>query len=191
MNATDKQNELHPPTLDYKATVSARLFSLTIGIYFIGCVAGLMFVSGVFGAEDAFGLSMIAICPIIVAVRMRLRWHSAVNRDFMFLVLLLIVATGSSIGLVRSWYHADNDLKPEDKVFAEFRRALHNDSSFRNITVSPKKVKGTYDVTGSVASKSDLQRLDALANQFGITGQRPPHEQTYHCWMQIEVRANK
>ena len=150
---------------------AARLFSLAFLVYLIVWAAGFGFASREFGLGAATVLSSIPALPLIVGLRMRRRWHSVQSKELVLLALLLVVAIGSSLVVVRNWYETGMDrYHSEDVKFVEFGRALRKDPAFQDIRICFTKTKHIYWVSGTVKSESDLSRLRFLAARYGITG---------------------
>jgi hypothetical protein len=92
-------------------------------------------------------------------------------REFAFLTLLLIVAAGGVVGVVRNWYETGmDDRHTEDLKWAKFGQALRKDPSFREVEIQTTEPKHIYWVRGTVTSEADLIRLNSLAIENGITG---------------------
>src|SRR5271157_3121192 len=82
--------------------VWGRLFSAAIVAYLVVWAAGFVFVSRVFGLYGALALALVPILPLVIAVRLRRRWPSVRVREFASLAALLVVASGSVVGVVRN-----------------------------------------------------------------------------------------
>ena len=166
---------------------SARLFSLTMIVYLLAWAAGFAFVDRVFGLGYAMVLSLITAFPLFVGARMRHRWPTVRARELALLAFLMIFAAGSSIGVVQNWYATGMDRRhAEDLQFAEFGRALSKDPLFRDIKIHLTDGKNIHWVSGTVASKADLDRLNALANRCGISG-RLDGPSAYSVSIEIEA----
>jgi hypothetical protein len=154
---------------------SRKLFSLVLLAYLTLSLAGFAFVWRVFGLAAANCLSLIQVLPLIAGIRMRRRWQSLRQREFAYLVTLLVVAVGAVVGLVWAWYAAGLDRQhSSDMELAEFNRLLHKDPAFRDVEleVSPRRwvFSGAQmlSIRGTVASQADLDRLKSLAAQYHI-----------------------
>jgi ABC-type uncharacterized transport system permease subunit len=115
-------------------TISTLTFrrTVTIGtvVYFMALVAGFVFVTQIFGAISAIKLSIIPILPIIVAVRVRRRWPSVRGREIAFFFALILIVTGSSIGVVWNWFYTGMDrLHAEDLEYAAIKHIIIKDKS--------------------------------------------------------------
>jgi hypothetical protein len=148
---------------------AAKLFSLAILVYLLIWAVGFVFVSRVFGIGITTLLFLIPVLPLVDGLRMRRRWPVVRAREFAFLALLLIVASGCVIGVVKNWYETGMDRRhAEDVKWAEFGRALRQDTAFQDLEIHSSR-KHTYWVSGTVASEADVRRLNWLAIGCGIT----------------------
>jgi hypothetical protein len=162
-----------------------RPFTIILMVYFLVCGVGFAFVARVFGLEGAMVLSLIPALPLVVAVRMRCRWDTVKNKEFAFLAVLLIVAIGGVIGVVRNWYETGMDHRhAEDVKYAEFGRELLRDPSFRDLKINAG-LKNVHWVSGTVASEADLARLYSLAARHGIADRRLDGPYQYRVTIKI------
>jgi hypothetical protein len=149
----------------------ARLFSLAILAYLIAWAAGFAFVSRVFGLDDAMFLSLIPVFPLIVAIRLRRRWPAVRGTELILLLLLLTIASGGGVFVVRDWFDKGMDHRhAEDVQWAEFGVILRKDPAFKNVEIKKSLRKNIYWVDGVVATEADLDRLQSLATRCGISG---------------------
>ena len=183
VETTAGQNEPQSPTHKSTGMTTARLFSLTIAVYLTACAAEFIFIARVFGANPAMAFSLLAAIPLVVGVRMRLRWNSVNALDFVPLVLVVTFATWGNIAVVQGWYAAGLHLNPgtwtlfespsqEDLNWKEFGREFRKDPAFKDIKIELTERKHIYWASGTLTSENDLERLVPLANKCGIPGDR-------------------
>lgn len=150
-----------------------RLLTALILVYLIAWAAGFVLACRAFGLGGAMLLSMIPSLPLVVAARLRRRWPAVRGREFALLTVLLVVALGGVAGVVRSWYDAGTHRDhAEDVMYEEFGRRLRGDPAFRHVVIEFSPRKHIYWVSGTVATRADLDRLGALAVRCGITRDR-------------------
>lgn len=169
------------PPYQPKSTIAARLFSLAIMVYIVTWAVELIFIAKVFGVHRAMLLSLIPMIPLLAAVRMQLRWQRVNALDFVPLGLVVFVACFGVYAIVQSWYVAgyhqradgwalNQPPSQEDFDWEEFVRAFAKDPSFRGLRI--KHFRGTYWLSGSLNTESDLERLIELANKHRIKDRR-------------------
>ncbi len=142
-----------------------RVLALLIGLYLAAWGSAFLFVSREFGVVAAIALSLMPVFPLAVAVRMCLRWPAVRQRELAFLLVLVMIAAGSVVGVVWDWYATGmNRYHAEDLEYAAFSRTVRKDPAFLNVElwVSPKHI---FWMRGTLASDPDLARLRTLANQ--------------------------
>ena len=74
-----------------RKTTRCWFVALSILVGFTPFVAGFVFVSRVFGLSNALALSLLFIPPLIVTVRLCLKWPAVRGRELAFLAILLCV----------------------------------------------------------------------------------------------------
>ncbi len=174
--SSDREDDWPAPTQWSRypdARTSARLFSLAILGYLVAWAAGFAFISRVFGLEGAMLLSLIPVFPLIVAIRLRRRWPAVRGTDLVRLFLLLAIASGAEVFVVRDWIDKGMDRQhAEDLMWAEFGVALRRDPAFKNVEIKKSLRKDIYWVSGTVDTEADLERLRSLATRCGISRRR-------------------
>ena len=167
-----EQTEQSPtqPNIQRKTTLAARLFSVAIVVYLVVCVAGFIFLATVFRLIPVLILSLISALPLIGGLRLRRRWNSVKVSEIGLLVVLLAIATGGEIMVVKQWYKEGDHLAPseEARIWKEFKQQVHREPGLQNIEI--RKLK-EYFVSGKVESEADFQRLISLATKCGIAGE--------------------
>jgi hypothetical protein len=150
-----------------KRSTAKNAFTLGIAAYAVVWLVVLAVAWRVFGSSPAVGLSLILLFPLVVAVRMRFRWSALKEREFAFLFMLLAVVLGAGVFTVWRWCDAGVHTEhASDMRFEELTRAAQADSAFRDIKFSITDYKGRYVITGTVASKADLDRFQELCDQY-------------------------
>jgi len=149
-------------------STARKAFSLGIAVYAVAWAGVFVFVYRVFGIDlPAILLSLILAVPLVVAVRMRCRWPALRGREFVFLLLLVIFASGGGVFVIQHLYDTCRDLmRTEDRRFDEFTRIAHADPAFRDInflTVSSKRFR---QIQGTVATQADLDRFQTLFHEY-------------------------
>jgi len=146
-----------------------RALSLGIVAYLILWTAAIVLVSRVFGLGSAIGLSLILVLPLAVAVRMRRQWRAVQGRDFALLLLLLAVVLGGIAYVVWDWRGAGEDRqRVRDFQFAQLAGLVRKDPAFHDVEFSVTEDNERYQICGTVASPSDLERLESLGSRFGF-----------------------
>ena len=185
MDKSSNREDDTPAPQQESGRFAAKLFSLAMIVYIIMWAAGFVFVAQVFGIGGTTILSLIPALPFVVGLKMRRRWPAVRRREFAFLALLLIVATGGVIGVVGKWYETGMDRYHADDVkWAEFGRALRKDAAFQDFEIHLSRKHG-YWVSGTVASEADIGRLNSLAIRCGIT---PPLDGPFVSSVSITVK---
>jgi hypothetical protein len=185
MGKSSNQEDDWPALRQGSSHFAAKLFSLAILVYLLIWAAGFVFVSRVFGIGNTTILFLIPALPFVVGLRMRRRWPAVRTREFAFLTLLLIVASGGVIGVVKNWYENGMDRYHADDVkWAEFGRALRKDTTFQDLAIHLTRKHG-YWVSGTVASEADLGRLNSLAIRCGIT---PPLDGPFVSSVSVTIK---
>jgi hypothetical protein len=159
-----------PGKVSRGSRTAANLFSLALGVYFGAWVALIVFATRTFGGHGS-ALSLIALAPLVVGVRLRYRWPLVRPRELVFLLVLVVVVSGSTPLVVWRWYDSCLDLQHAEAVkWAEFQSRVRQDPAFRDIVIHwpHAHYKSTYWMDGTVASKADRDRLRALAIQCGV-----------------------
>jgi hypothetical protein len=149
----------------------ANLFSLALGVYFGAWVGLFVFASRTFGIHASSVLSLIALAPLVVGVRLRYRWPLVRPRELVFLLVLVVVASAGTPLVVWRWYESCLDLQHAEAVkWAEFQSRVRRDPAFRDVVIHRPHppFKGGYWLSGTVASKADRDRLRMLAIQCGV-----------------------
>jgi hypothetical protein len=167
MNADGLLCRLMPRALPTKW---ATVFTGLILAYLVGCLVHFLVVSYVFGSGLALWLCVILAFPLIVGVRLRLRWPAVRGRE---LVLAIFLAAFAILGvgyLVTEWHRTGLDRDhAQDVAYANLDRALQNDPAFRDVQIRFTRGKHIYWISGSVDSQEDFDRLKILVAEFGIT----------------------
>lgn len=159
-----------PGKVSRGSRTAANLFSLALGVYFGAWVALFVFASRTFGGHGS-ALALIALAPLVVGVRLRYRWPLVRPRELVFLLVLVVVVSGSTPLVVSRCYDLCLDLQHAEAVkWAEFQNRVRQDPAFRDIVLYQPHppLKGGYWMDGTVASKADRDRLRALAIQCGV-----------------------
>jgi len=150
-----------------KTPTAKKAFSLGTAVYAVVWLCVFIFASQVFGMGPAAGLSLVLAFPLLVAVRMLLRWSAARGRDFALLLVLLAFVFGGGVYTVWYWYDVGMDSEHASDVrFAELTRIAHEDPAFQNVEFSIADYKGRYVITGRVASRADFERFQTLCDQY-------------------------
>lgn len=144
-----------------------RLFTLAILAYSSFWGVGLPLLALTFGSGSAIGLAIIVALPLIIALRMRNRCDAVRKGELAMLLTLVIVVFVAAVTVITIWYDAGLDHRhTRDLKHAQFGRLLHKDPAFGKVEVY--NCKGAAWLQGTVDSHADLQRLNALADQYGV-----------------------
>jgi hypothetical protein len=131
--------------------------------------AGFVLVSRTFGLSNALAVSLLLIPPLVIAVRLCLRWPDVRGRELAFLAILFSVASGGTLFVVWDSYATGMDrYHAEDVKWTEFERLIRRDPALRDVRVNMTGWKHVYWASGTVASEADLDRLKSLASRCGI-----------------------
>jgi hypothetical protein len=143
-------------------------FSLAIILYLIVFGAVYVFVSHVFGPGAAILLSLIPFFPLIIAIRMRKKWLTLKGREFVYLVILLIITFCAVPGLILYWYDLGMDhFYAAHMEHVKIVNSLQNDPAFRNLMLVERK--GCW-LEGTVPTEADLERLKSILDQDHTIG---------------------
>lgn len=148
---------------DLPAVPSAtrRLLSVGIAAHLAVCAAGLAIVYYVSGGL-AIGFSLILCIPFAIALRMRFRKCALRGSELVTLFILFVLAWGSCV-FVASLY-------PAYFRFAVLTQRVHNDPAFGDVEFSVDQLgsKNPFHIRGTVASRSDRDRLESLLMRYGF-----------------------
>jgi len=163
-----------PPTGPAERSAARRAFSLAIAAYVVVWAGVCVFASREFGVRMTITLSWFLVLPFLVAVRMRRQWDTVRRRDFALLFVLLVVVSGggSAFAIWRCYDLGVHDAHVRDAKFAELTRAVGKDPAFCSVKLKSipfKALSPIYQIQGTVASKSDLDRLESLCQQHGFS----------------------
>ena len=155
--------------MDMSPTKPAGPFTAALLAYLVACVGQMIFVSKLFGAL-AFWSSLILAFPLFIGARMHLRWASVRRRELLWLAVLSVFAVTGVVYLVQGWYRSGFDYHhAEDMKYSKLREAMKKDAAFRDLEVELMESKHFYWISGTVESEADLDRLNRLAEECGIT----------------------
>jgi hypothetical protein len=149
------------------SSIPKNIFSLAITLYLIVFGIIFVFVSQVFGSGAAIFLSLIPLFPLLIAIRMRIKWQTLKGRELVYLGVLLIITFCSVPGLIWYWYDLGMDhFYAEHIERLEFLRLLHNDPAFQSLKLVERK--GCW-LEGTVPLESDLDRLKSFVDSNNST----------------------
>jgi hypothetical protein len=176
-----------------RKTTRRWFVALSILVGFTLFVAGFVFVSLVFGLSNALALSLLLLPPLVVTVRLCLRWTPVRGRELAFLAILLCGASGSIVFVAWDWYAAGMARYHDDDVkWTEFERLMRRDPAFRNLKINLTDRKHIYWASGTVSSETDLDRLRSLASRCGIERRLDgPFEQSASLTVEAQDRRGK
>ncbi|HEY1600366.1 MAG TPA: hypothetical protein VGG64_12230 [Pirellulales bacterium] len=149
--------------------MAKRAFSLSIVAYVVSSLALGVFAYRVFGMWPAVGLSLMLCLPPAVSLRMLSRWYVQSARDCSLLLVLLVVDLLGVGFVVQNWYDTGMDKRHvQEMKNYEFIHMLGEDSAFHDVQGSVRG-KGIVWLNGKVASHTDLDRLNSIAEQRQIS----------------------
>jgi hypothetical protein len=146
---------------------ACRVFCAAIFCYAFCAVVSLVYIFSIFGIGPAVSLGVILALPFLASVRVLSR-KIASGREFFYLTVLVLCAISTAVFLVRAWRNAGMDRRhTEDIIFYQLKQAMQRDRAFNDVRpfVSGKHF---FWLRGSVASKADLERLQALAGHYEV-----------------------
>jgi hypothetical protein len=156
-----------------KRTIAHRVFLLGIAAYAIASLGVLIFVYQVFGMYGVGGLSWILILPFLVAIEICRRWPQVRGREFAYRLVLIIVAFAGSALMIRNWHGQCVDLHhAHDVSFEKLSRIVSENPAYRNIKLARVPFKAfnpIYQIQGTVASQTDLERFPSLCDAYGFS----------------------
>jgi hypothetical protein len=148
--------------------IAKQLFSMAIAAYGVLCLAVVIFAYRVFGTALAIGSLLMLCLPIAVSLRLLSRWHLQRARDFLLLLVLLVVDLGGVGYLVWRDYEVGMDERHAQELKAyDFIQAVSNDPAFRNVEAALGR-KQVLFIDGRVASQADLVRLKSLRERYNV-----------------------
>lgn len=151
-------------------------------------VGGFVFASRTFGSDNAFGLALLLILPLVASVRLCWRWPAVQGRELGFLVVLFCVVAAGGFFVVRRWDHLGLDWRhAEDVKWGAFESRLRQDPAFRDVQIHRPERKSLYWASGGVASQADLERLKSMAAECGLD--RKQFEGPYSPGVRMDVRG--
>jgi hypothetical protein len=148
--------------------MAANLFSLVLGAYLVAWVGLLVFTMRTFG--DA-AISLLTLIPLVVGARLRYRWPRVQGKELVFLLVVVMVASGGAALVLWHCYDQGLDVRYAIEVkWVNFENRVRHDPAFRGVVLHQPHppLKSWYGLSGTVASQADLDRLRALAVEYGV-----------------------
>jgi hypothetical protein len=140
------------------------LFALAVITYLIVWIFEFIFEYNTFGGGAAITSSVALVIPFVISLKMFIRWHSLRGREFIYLLILVILAFGTDGYLNWNGYDKGLDITHAlDMEFIEFGQLLHKDPAFQNVILMQTSKEKWLE--GTVKSNEDLFRLRKLAEE--------------------------
>ncbi len=144
-------------------TRAAQRFLSALVAYAVVCVVGFVVIASKYGLRPSLALSLIAIAPVLIGLRIHRRWESVRSQEFVFLAILWVICIGGVTLITRAWdeggFYGTVFATPteEDSNWKRFKNELRRDAAFRDLTI--EHFRGVSWVKGSLGSEADLERL--------------------------------